>query len=397
MTPAARLSAGIDILDLILANGAAEKVLTRWARQNRYAGSSDRVTIRDLVFDCLRRKRSLAVLGGGETGRGLVLGHVKQTGQSVDDLFTGHAYAPAELDAAEQQLPMELGDQTTAVRLDYPDWLEDQLLTSLGTELAAVMGALRSRAKVFLRVNPRKSTVAQAIDALGAFGIVASAVPLTSFALDVTENARKIVGSQVYLDGIVELQDAASQAVTECFDLPQNGRVLDYCAGGGGKVLAMAAVSDAKFFAYDFAPARMQDLPARAARADTKITILAEHDIPKHGPYDLVFCDVPCSGSGAWRRSPASKWDLTPQRLVELQKFQADILLRTANLVAPGGLLVYATCSILKCENEDQVSSFIAKTPTFEEQNTAVFSPVLGADGMFVSILKKIQPTLYST
>lgn len=389
MTPAARLSAGIDILDLILQHGAAERVLTSWARNNRYAGSSDRVAIRDLVFDCLRRKRSLLVLGGSETGRGLVLGHVKLTGQSVEDLFSGHGYAPATLSADEQMLPTELTDQPIAVQLDYPDWLEGQLAESLGAEMAATMGALRNRAKVFLRVNPRKSTMAQAIDALGQQGILASSVSNANYALEVTENARKIANSQTYLDGLVELQDAASQAVTECFDLPQSGRVLDYCAGGGGKVLAMAAVSDADFFAFDAAPARMQDLPARAARSGSKITILRDVELAKHAPYDLVFCDVPCSGSGAWRRAPASKWDLTPQRLTELQTIQADILRRAANLVAPGGQLVYATCSVLNSENQDQVSGFVANSPAFSHVNSWTFSPVSGADGMFASVFRR--------
>jgi len=226
MTPAARLSAGIDILDLILQHGAAEKVLTSWARNNRYAGSSDRVAIRDLVFDCLRRKRSLSVLGGSETGRGLVLGHVKLTGQSVEDLFSGHGYAPATLSADEQLLPTELSDQPIAVQLDYPDWLESQLTESLGAEMAATIGALRNRAKVFLRVNPRKSTIAQAIDALGQQGIVAASVSYANYALEVTLNARKITNSQAYLDGFVELQDAASNAKKSASDTADIAKTL---------------------------------------------------------------------------------------------------------------------------------------------------------------------------
>ena len=388
MTPSARLSAAIDILSDILAGDPAEKTLTNWARRNRYAGSSDRAAIRDTVFDCLRSRRSCAYLGGGETGRGLVLGHLRATGLDIGALFNGQGYAPAAPDGHELSLPENLSGACEAVQLDYPDWMSVLLRVSLGGDLAPVMTALKSRAKTCLRVNIRKCDITTAIAALEGDGIKAKPVAGVSFALEVTENPRKIALSSAYLTGLVEVQDAASQAVVESLVLPGNGRVLDYCAGGGGKVLAMAARANGTWFAHDADPHRMADLPARATRAGVDIACLSTDRLESSGPFDLVFCDVPCSGSGAWRRAPASKWDLTENRLRELCGIQGQILASAARLVAPGGQLVYATCSILACENRDQIDQFQSDHPEVHLDFTKSFSPSDGADGMFVAVLR---------
>ncbi|CAN0591661.1 unnamed protein product, partial [Laminaria digitata] len=191
-------------------------------------------------------------------------------------------------------------------------------------------------------------------------GIIASPHSLSPTALRVSEGARAIARSDAYLSGAVELQDAASQAVVDALPLRPGLSVLDYCAGGGGKALAMAArLAGGRVDAHDAAPQRMVDLPARADRAGADVRIVQK----PRGSYDLVFCDVPCSGSGAWRRAPEGKWRLTQARLSELCAIQAGILDQAARLVAPGGCLAYATCSVRGEENAEQVRAFLARAP----------------------------------
>jgi 16S rRNA (cytosine967-C5)-methyltransferase len=396
MTPSARYAAGIDILDTILAGNAAEKVLTNWARRNRFAGSGDRAAIRDLVFDVLRKKRSCAAAGGGETGRGLVLGHLRLAGEDPDAMFTAQGYAPAKLTAQERGYSFNPQDWPQALRLDYPDWLEPELRASLGDDLAGIMALMRDRAGVFLRVNPAKSTAAGAVHALAADNITAKPHPLAPYALEVLENPRRIANSQAFLNGLVELQDAASQAIVAAMPVPEAGRILDYCAGGGGKTLAMAANSRARFFAHDANQVRLTDLPKRAARAGVKVTCLETRTLSRHAPYDLVFCDVPCSGSGAWRRSPAAKWAFRREKLDELLAIQQDILQQAAGFVAAGGVLVYATCSILQPENDPQVAAFLHKNPEFKLELSRQFTPLDGADGLFGAALRRLRQSRHN-
>jgi len=382
MTPAARVAAAIDILDRILDGAPAEQALTTWARGSRFAGSKDRAAIRDLVFDSLRKKRSRAHLGGAMTGRGLMIGALREQGRDPAEVFTGEGYAPSRL------LPEDLvepGEASKAVMLDCPDWLVDRLHQSLGDDFARVLGALRQRAPVFLRVNTLKADEAAALDALSASGVEARPHSLAPTALEVTSGARKVAGSRAYLDGLVELQDAASQAVVEALRPVQaTDRVLDYCAGGGGKTLALAAMG-VQVDAHDANARRMSDLPARAMRAGARVSIVDEPS----GQWDLVLADVPCSGSGAWRRQPDAKWRFGPDDLAALCKAQSDILDRTATLVAPGGRLAYATCSVFDEENGDQIDAFMKRHSEWTEIRRLRFLPTEGGDGFGVAVLTR--------
>ncbi|SEM82775.1 16S rRNA (cytosine967-C5)-methyltransferase [Pseudorhodobacter antarcticus] len=385
MTPAARYAAAIDILDKVLRGEAAEKALTHWARANRFAGSGDRHALRDIVFDVLRCKRSYGVRGGAKTGRGLVLGALRAAGIAPDDVFTGQGYGPAALTDADGP-----GAQPEGLdALDCPDWLAPALLASLGDNFPAVMQTLQSRAPVFLRVNLRKGDMARAVAALALDGIETQPNPLSPTALEVLNNPRKVQTSNAYLDGLVELQDAASQAIVDELSLRSGQRVLDFCAGGGGKSLAMAAQTSAQFFAHDIAPARMKDLPARAKRAGVQVTVLASAALAKAEPFDLVLADAPCSGSGSWRRAPEAKWALSQARLTELCALQAQIMDNAAALVAKGGTLAYATCALLKMENQDQITAFLGRHSGWTLKKARVLTPLEGGDGFFIACLKR--------
>lgn len=381
MTPGARLSAAIAVLDRVLAGEPAEKALTNWGRASRFAGSGDRAAVRDVVYDALRRRRSAAVLGGGLTGRGLVLGLVRAAGQEA--LFSGDGHAPAPPEPAD-----EGREPSAEERLDVPDWLVPELRDSLGAAFERVAEALRSRAPVFLRVNLGKTDLQGAVAALAAEGIVARPHPLAATALDVVENARKVGASEAYRSGLVELQDAASQAVVEALPLGDGMAVLDHCAGGGGKTLAMAARARLKIHAHDANPRRMADLPDRAKRAGVKVGLT---DRPEaEAPYDLVLVDAPCSGSGSWRRDPEGKWRLTPEGLAATEATQAAILDRVAALVQAGGWLAYATCSLLERENGGQVRAFLTRTSGWRMGRELRLTPLQGGDGFYLALLQRI-------
>lgn len=359
MTPGARVAAAIEILDIIGDGQPAEQVLTRWGRGNRFAGSKDRAAIRDYVFDVLRTRRSCAWLGKAATGRGLMIGLLRSEGIDPKSLFTGEGHAPAPL--ADYEVTLPEGEIPASEAWNLPDWLRSQMTEGLGDQAEATARLLQTRAPVTLRVNISKTDASGAILMLRASGVEAEINPLSATALTVVEGARRVRNAPAYQDGFVELQDAGSQALVDA--LPQAARVLDYCAGGGGKALAIAARGADAVFAHDIDPARMRDLPLRAARADAEITQLAGGDLARSGPYHLVLVDAPCSGSGSWRRAPEAKWNLTPDQLSKITQIQDDILDRSSELVSVDGTLAYATCSVLPAENRARVDAFLARHP----------------------------------
>lgn len=382
MTPAARLSAATQILDRILAGMPVEQALTSWARGNRFAGSGDRLVIRDHVFDAIRCKRSFAHLGGAESGRGLILGMLRASGADLDAIFTGQGHAPAVL--TDEERAFVAGPMPDAVALDCPDWLWPVLSDSLGDDLVPVFKRMQSRAPVFLRVNLARGDLTGAMAALAQEGIVAQAHPLASTALEVVQGARKIRTSRAFAEGLVELQDAASQAVIAALPELRGLRVLDYCAGGGGKALALAALG-AQVTAHDANAGRMKDIGPRADRAGVRIAMAQK---PK-GTFDLVLADVPCSGSGSWRRAPAGKWLLDPVGLEALLALQAEILQQVATYVRGGGWLAYATCSMLKPENGAQVAAFLARNPAFHLVKELRLTPLDGGDGFYLGLMQR--------
>ncbi|KIC42791.1 SAM-dependent methlyltransferase [Ruegeria sp. ANG-R] len=387
MTPAARVQASIEILDDILAGAPVEKALTGWARRSRFAGSKDRAAIRDHVFDALRCKRSFAALGGAETGRGLMIGAIRSFGGDSGQLFTGQHYAPAQVAVAEQGRPF----QTEAERLDIPEWLWPAFQAALKDDAEGAAKALQSRAPVHLRVNLLKADLSTAIQWLSEEGIEAQPHSACETALEVTKGARKISHSRPYTDGVVELQDAASQAVIAALELRPGMRVLDYCAGGGGKTLALAArLERVQVFAHDANPGRMRDLPARAKRAGAKVQVLTTEQAIEQAPFDVVLTDVPCSGSGSWRRAPAGKWALTQDRLSALSRTQAEILKNVAPLVATEGTLAYATCSMLTVENDGIVDEFLANHLNWRCGFRRTWLVSHGTDGFYTAHLTRI-------
>ena len=312
-----------------------------------------------------------------------MLGSLRGQGIDPDEIFTGEGHAPARLTEAERVAGVPDG---TAAR-DLPDWLWPQFEASLGPTAEAAAAALRLRAPIMLRVNARRATREAALARLAAEGVVAQPVDIAKTALQVMDGERKITSSQCYVEGWIELQDGSSQAAMEALEVPEGARVLDYCAGGGGKALALAARVDGAFFAHDVAPQRMRDLPLRAARAGAEVCLVTQPE----GLFDVVLCDAPCSGSGTWRRSPEAKWALTPARLTELTEIQRQILSEAASLIASGGLLAYATCSVLKEENQEVINRFLSDNPEWLLRDSRHWPISETGDGFYLAQLRRVS------
>lgn len=381
MTPAARVAAAIEVLDQWRDGTPAEKALTTWARGARYAGSKDRAAVRDNVYDVLRRLGTCEALGGPD-GRGLMLGLLRVQGVDPGTVFTGQGHAPPPLTEAERTGPEPASDDPWR---DVPDWLHAPLRESLADKADEVVLAMQARAPLYLRVNARKASVNEVQERLASDGIQTEtcASPL---ALKVTDGDRHLRQSDTYLGGLVEIQDLSVQMACAEVNWPQTGRVLDFCAGGGGKALAIAAVSEAQVYVHDAYPARMSDIPARAMRAGATLTTATRPD--DHAPYDLVLCDVPCSGSGTWRRDPEARWRLTVDRLAELGRIQRQIVKEAQGLVRPGGRLVYMTCSLLNAENDAVVETATA-APGWALLRARRFLPPQGSDGFYLAEMQR--------
>ena len=380
MTPGARVAAAIAVMDRVLAGAPAERELTAWARGARYAGSKDRAAVRDLVFSSLRRLRSSAARGGAMTGRSVLWGLLAGQGEDAGALFDGAGHSPAPMGAAELAA---MRPPSAEEWLDMPAWLLPELRRSLGARMEAVCALMRDRAPVHLRANLARASREEVASALAEEGITAMPHPLSPAALEVIEGARALRGARVLADGRAELQDAASQAVADLVPLPPGGRVLDWCAGGGGKALALAARSYGTVWAHDVDARRMADIPGRAGRAGADLRVLPPGRAGRG--WDVILVDAPCSGSGSWRRAPEAKWRLDEGRLAELVALQGRILDEAAAALAPGGTLVYATCSLLAREN-GEVGAAFARRHGAAPLRCLDLTPLDGGDGFHASV-----------
>lgn len=430
MTPGARLQAAIDILSTIAeTRHPADRVVDGWARASRFAGSKDRAAVSELVYSVLRHRAELASALGHETPRLLALGAVAliegQGPANAMALADGSRHAPAAL-APEEAMALKTAalppaDAPAHVRLNYPEWLHPEFERALGPDLEAEMAALMERAPTDLRVNLLKGTREEAQAALAAEKVETEPCPLSPWGLRLKARAN-IAGLKAFRDGLVELQDEGSQLACLITGPVPGEQVVDLCAGGGGKSLALAALMDnrGQIHACDTDRRRLARLMPRAQRAGTRniqTRFIKPHILPGgpdidfeglEGRADCMLVDAPCSGTGAWRRNPDARWRLTPELLESYRVTQAEVLARGARLVRPGGRLVYVTCSMLPSENEDRVAAFLSQREDFEAldwrsrwpENVAMpeappgpalrLSPARsGTDGFFVAIMQR--------
>ena len=391
MTPAARTQAAIDILEGLNASRLpADRFIREFFRARRYAGSKDRAAVSERVYDVFRHRASFAWRMNSDTSRALVIASLVKEGtdgEAIASLFSGDGYGPAVLADAERAalVAPPSGDAAPHIKGEYPDFLTSELTRAFGDRMLDEMVAMQLRAPVDLRVNTLKAKRDAVIEVLQSEGYDAQPTPYSPFGARIPTNKglAALQQNKIFLEGAFEFQDEAAQLAVMLANAKPGSRVLDLAAGAGGKALALSAAmkNSGELTAHDIDEGRLRQIEPRATRAG--ITIIQTHAGPRPPgrPYDLVFLDAPCSGSGTWRRQPENKWRLTPERLDELNALQDMLLDQAAARAAGKARIVYATCSILPRENEDRVAAFLERHPAFAVQPAAdIWREVVGAD-----------------
>ncbi|MGB3811538.1 MAG: RsmB/NOP family class I SAM-dependent RNA methyltransferase [Parvibaculum sp.] len=430
MTPGARLQAAIDILSTIgSSRQPADRVFDGWARGSRFAGSKDRAAVGELVFTVLRHRAELATALGSEEPRLLVLGAVSMIDgagpAAAMALADGARHAPAPLEheeaAALRKATLPGADAPAHIRLNYPEWLHAEFEQAFGPRLETEMSALMGRAPTDLRVNALKGNRDDLLALLAEEKVEVEPTPHAPLGVRLKARAN-IQGLGAFRDGMIELQDEGSQLACLLAAAKPGEQIVDLCAGGGGKALAMAAMmgNRGQIHACDTDRRRLGRLMPRAQRAGARniqTRFIKPELLPGDADTDLadlearmdcVLVDAPCSGTGAWRRNPDARWRLTQDVLESYRATQAEVLARGARAVRPGGRLVYVTCSLLPCENESQIDAFLKARPDFELADWDGFWPEgvvpppapsggalrltpasTGTDGFFIAILTR--------
>ncbi len=378
MTPAARLSAAIEVIDTIEAQRIpAAQALKEWGTAHRFAGSGDRAAIAGLAWDVLRRRASSAYLMDEDSARARVLGMLKlERGLDADAiaaLCDGSRFAPAPLTETERRALGErsLKDAPPPVAGDYPEWLDPYLEAAFGEDRVLEATAMASRAPLDLRVNTLKAKRQKVQAALAHLGARPTPWSRVGLRIELSADARNpgIQAEEAFIKGLVEVQDEGSQLAALFSAAKPGEQVIDLCAGAGGKTLALAAMMQGKgrLIATDRDKRQLAPIHERLSRAGVHN---AEIRAPKgeadpladiKASADLVLIDAPCTGTGTWRRNPDAKWRMRPGALEIRLKDQVEVLDRAASLVRPGGRIAYITCSVLPAENGEQVRAFLAR------------------------------------
>jgi 16S rRNA (cytosine967-C5)-methyltransferase len=408
-----RLAAAIAVLDdMEDRHKPARMALKNWGESARYAGAKDRAFVSGLALDVLRRRESLGWRMGAEGNRARALGALgflwdwpveRIAAAAAEDHGPG-ALTQAETAALSE--PAALDDAPPSVRGDYPAWLIPQMERVFGEACAAEGAALAARAPVDLRVNTLKTDVARALKALSPFkaapaGVIETALRVAAPAA--SDRAPAVETAPEFEKGWFEVQDLGSQIAAALAGEIKGRQVLDFCAGGGGKTLALAALmgNSGQLYAYDSDARRLTDTVRRSQRAGVRNLQVrspvgaAAPLADLEGRMDLVFVDAPCTGSGVWRRQPDAKWRLRPEQLARRMAEQDAVLRAAAAFVRPGGRLVYVTCSVFAEENEDRLDAFLARDPAFRRRAIQAPQPLrdqarltprsAGTDGFFVA------------
>ena len=377
-----QISAAIEILAEIEArHRPASAALRDWGVSHRFAGSSDRAVIGNIVYDALRRRRSLAWRMDTDTPRALAIGVAGlKWGIETKELaaaFESDRHGPGPLSDSERSRldnPLPMDQAPDAIAADVPDWCTPMMQAALGSDWVAEGRALAGRPPLDLRVNALKADREKVLRRLARLGAVPCDLSPVGIRIPSTEGSRRhpnIQTDEAFQRGRVEVQDEGSQLSALLTGAAAGSQVLDLCAGAGGKTLALASMMEnrGQIFAYDADRNRLAGIFERLKRARVRNVQVRPPDDDAlsdlENKMDIVLVDAPCSGSGVWRRHPDSKWRVSAEAVASRQQEQAGILVHAAGFVRPGGLLFYVTCSVFAEENSRQIDEFLDRHSDF--------------------------------
>ena len=409
MTPAARVSAAIEILvELDARSRPAADVLKAWGLSHRFAGSGDRAAIGSLVYDVLRRKASSAWIMQDDTPRAAILGMLYLMRglelPEIEKLFDGARFAPEPLsdDEKKRLKKPSLKKAPAHVAGDYPEWLDAQLAQTFGDDRAEEGEALAARAPLDLRANTIQAAREKLLEELSHLLPVETSWSPFGVRIPLDDHGRNppATAEPSFQKGWFEVQDEGSQLAALLTGAKAGEQVLDLCAGAGGKTLALAAIMQNKgqIFAYDGDLRRLAPIHDRIKRSNA-------HNIQVRSPkgktdvlsdletrMDLVLVDAPCTGTGVWRRHPDAKWRMRPGALEIRVREQAKLLDRAARFAKPGGKIAYVTCSLLDAENGAQLRGFQSRAPGWAALSGAEICKALGERGVVLQKAAMVTP-----
>ena len=427
MRPAAQLQATIELLDKIEETRyPADRTMAQYFKQRRYIGSKDKAAISEQLYTILRNRLSFEYLleraDLGTHSRMLAGALLKVEGETdLQRFFDGERYSPKPLRQEQIEafscFDTSLDDAPAHVRLNVPEWIASQLKVALGDDYEREMHETNQRASTDIRINTLKSTIGQVSQILKTVGYSFEQTDLSPWGIRF-DGRVALFGLDAFKQGWFEVQDEGSQLLALLSNVKAGDKVVDFCAGAGGKTLAMAAMMENKgtIYACDVHSKRLENLTKRTKRNgvhNVRAHVLSsENDkwVKKHKEMaDVVLIDAPCTGTGTWRRSPDSRWNLTQESVDNLIELQQSILQSAKRLVKPGGRLLYATCSLLNEENEQQVSKFLEANDEFEAVDFDLpqsllthsgkvkingnqfrsFPALTGTDGFFVACMQR--------
>ncbi len=382
MQQGGRLQAAIEVLTEIMERGRAAPIaLADWGKAHRFAGSGDRASIGNLVFDSLRHKQSLSYVMRSDTPRAITLAALRNdwgvSAEEIAGFCSGEGFSPARLTPEEESglANNDLSDAPPWIQGDYPEWLHPSFTEEFGDCAIAEGKALAARAPIDLRVNTLKATREKVLKAFARHDAAPTSYSPVGVRLPPREGGARspnVEADPAHGRGWFEVQDEGSQIGALLAGAGPRMQVADICAGAGGKTLAMAArmQNTGQIYAYDSDAVRFRPIFERLKRAGARnVQTLLPGDESAldalEGRMDLVLIDAPCSGTGVWRRRPDAKWRLTSAQLAERMATQSALLERAARLVKPEGTLAYITCSILAHENGKQIKAFLEHNPSF--------------------------------
>jgi 16S rRNA (cytosine967-C5)-methyltransferase len=415
----AQMQATIDLLAEMEASPApADTIATQFFRHRRYIGSTDRRVISSFAFKILRHQEKLnwwaRQVGLSETRKSryqVILGLLlleDATKDEMADVFSGMEYGPVELTKLERYALSEMhyegidhSDMPESVRLDLPEWAYPKLKEVFGEALSAEVQALNEQAPLDLRVNLLKTTRSEVYKKFNKMGWKIEDTQISPLGLRM-ERGKPLSNHELFRNGAVEVQDEGSQLIGLLCDARPGHAVIDLCAGAGGKTLVIAATMQNKgrLIASDVAEHRLNKAKLRLRRAGVsnhELKLLDEQSYQwlrrQAGRFDRVLVDAPCSGSGTWRRNPDLKTRFTEAELQELVAKQKEILHSGATLVKPGGHLIYATCSLYRDENENQIEDFLGSHADFEVLPVqSIWEACVGGDCPVTEPMLRLSP-----